>query len=108
MYPDGSLYEGDFKDGQQDGNGRMIHTNKDIYEGKWKSGMAEGKGVITLFDGQKYTGKWKNDLKEGKGVENWPDGSVYEGQYHQGNFPLIVKDWFLYREIPWKRNLDSS
>jgi len=35
-WPDGSVYDGWFKNGHQHGAGRLIHANGDYYEGEWK------------------------------------------------------------------------
>jgi len=35
MWPDGSMYEGEFKKDAYHGKGRLIHNDGDIYEGDW-------------------------------------------------------------------------
>ena len=35
-YPDGSAYEGGFKDGKKHGQGKYTFANGDVYEGNWK------------------------------------------------------------------------
>jgi len=44
-YPDGSSYEGQFKNGQRSGLGVYYFTNGRIYEGEWACGVREGRGV---------------------------------------------------------------
>ena len=35
IWPDGSIFEGWFKDSKADGYGRMIHNNYYVYNGYW-------------------------------------------------------------------------
>ena len=42
VWPDGSMYEGWFKDNEANGKGRLIHANGDIYEGDWVDAKAHG------------------------------------------------------------------
>eukprot|EP01028_Stygiella_incarcerata_P009245 TRINITY_DN4352_c0_g1_i2.p1 TRINITY_DN4352_c0_g1~~TRINITY_DN4352_c0_g1_i2.p1 ORF type:complete len:130 (-),score=29.09 TRINITY_DN4352_c0_g1_i2:224-613(-) len=44
------------------------------YEGEWKDGKRNGKGMRTWLSGQKYEGEWKDGAMNGKGVYTWPDG----------------------------------
>jgi len=37
VWPDGSLYEGNWKENQRNGKGRMIHANGNTYSGDWKN-----------------------------------------------------------------------
>jgi hypothetical protein len=84
IWPDGSLYEGYWKDNKANGKGRLIHADGDVYEGEWKDDKAHGYGVYMHADGARYEGEWKEDKQHGKGVERWPDGAVYDGQYFEG------------------------
>ena len=38
LWPDGSRYEGYWKDGKANGPGRLLHVNGDCYEGIWREG----------------------------------------------------------------------
>lgn len=51
IWPDGSKYEGYFKNNKQHGRGRLIHSNGEIYEGNWLEDKACGYGVHTYLDG---------------------------------------------------------
>ena len=43
----GHNYTGDFKDGKRHGTGKYIYPNGDIYEGEWKNNIREGEGTFT-------------------------------------------------------------
>ena len=84
-WTDGKKYEGEWKDGMK--NGRGTETWPDLgakYEGEWKDGMKDGRGTETWTDGEKYEGEWKDGMKNGRGTETWPDGSKYEGEWKDG------------------------
>ena len=44
--PDGTLYEGYFRDGQGNGKGRIFHADGDVYVGEMKDDRAEGFGIF--------------------------------------------------------------
>eukprot|EP00808_Paulinella_micropora_P004536 g43591.t1 len=73
---DGDRYEGEFKDGQRNGQGVQTWPFGKRYEGEWKDDKRNGQGVMTLPDGQRYEGEWKDDKRNGQGVWTWPDGKL--------------------------------
>lgn len=107
VFPDGSRYEGQWKDGLKHGKGRFIYPDGDVYDGEWQDGKAHGHGTYTSKQ-SKYVGDWQSDLKHGQAVEEgddtskytgtyshgqkhgkgrfeWPDGSVYDGEFRNNN-----------------------
>ncbi|CAE7302309.1 Rsph1 [Symbiodinium sp. CCMP2592] len=42
VFPDGSRYEGQWKDGLKHGKGRFIYPDGDVYDGEWQDGKAHG------------------------------------------------------------------
>ena len=48
------------------------------YEGEWKNGEKNGHGIYTWVDGKKYVGHFKNGKRNGHGVYSEPDGNQYE------------------------------
>ena len=59
--PNGSVYQGETRDGLLQGQGRLTWSNGDYYEGAFDKGLFEGQGKIN------YAGRFH-----------------YEGQFHQG------------------------
>ena len=65
VWPDGSMYEGYWRDNKANGKGRLIHADGDVYFGMWQEDKAHGKGVYSHLDGARYTGEWKEDKQHG-------------------------------------------
>ena len=62
QWPDGSRYEGEWRDGMAHGIGLIYHPNGDQYEGEFLNGQANGFGGYIYANGQRYFGFWRNDL----------------------------------------------
>ena len=67
VWPDGSVYEGWWKDSVACGRGRLLHSQGDIYIGDWNNDMAHGQGKYLRADGSTYEGQWVNGLQDGLG-----------------------------------------
>lgn len=80
-YPNGDRYEGEWKDGAPNGNGKMIYANGDIYIGSWLSGNKHGKGEMAYANGDHYEGSWRIGAKDGDGKMIYTNGSIYEGSW---------------------------
>lgn len=89
---DGSMQQGAWKGGNQDGWGLKRWGDSSSYEGEWSEGQKHGKGTyswigtsLRLFllmpgqklvpnspaDGRRYKGNWKNGKKHGTGSYLW-------------------------------------
>ena len=88
-------YNGEWKDGKREGNGKMKYNYGNIYEGEWKNDAMEGKGIMSFVNNpyyKKYEGEWKNDNKHGKGRKKLAKSEsfqrdqpvVYEGKKKNG------------------------
>eukprot|EP00347_Sterkiella_histriomuscorum_P018419 403345580 len=75
IHQSGSIYSGEFKDGELNGYGILIYSNGNIYEGEWANDKRNGLGTFIIKDGGTYVGQWKDGLKEGQGVYTWPNGN---------------------------------
>ena len=58
LWPDGSKYEGMWRNDKACGKGRMTHANGDIYEGNFEKGKRHGYGVYSAHDHTVYEGEW--------------------------------------------------
>ena len=83
-FPDGAIFEGEFRNDMKNGKGKYVYVDGDVYEGDWKDNMKNGVGRYTFFDGDAYEGGWKDGLYHGKGVMSFAGGDVYDGEYVDG------------------------
>lgn len=96
IFSDQSVYEGNFKDGDFEGEG-TFKCRKYIYKGHFSGGKKNGKGYLKdLIKNIEYNGEFKNDLQDGYGIEKYIDGSIYEGYFKKGlkdgNGKMIIKE----------------
>jgi len=88
----GDIYKGNF-DGDSEGQGCYI--SKDYtYDGQWKNGQHDGQGTVTFPNGDKYEGQFKNSVFEGQGTYYYSNGSKYAGEWINGqqNGQGMLKD----------------
>eukprot|EP01016_Furgasonia_blochmanni_P033648 TRINITY_DN3537_c0_g1_i3.p1 TRINITY_DN3537_c0_g1~~TRINITY_DN3537_c0_g1_i3.p1 ORF type:complete len:259 (-),score=22.81 TRINITY_DN3537_c0_g1_i3:467-1243(-) len=83
-WPDGSRFEGLWKDDQAEGNGRLVDKNGNWYEGEFCANKAIGYGKLWLMNGYMYAGNWEDDMQEGEGEEHQADGHSYKGTFAKG------------------------
>jgi hypothetical protein len=107
-YDSGNVYEGDVKDGQSDGIGKLSETDGDEFIGEWQNGVLEGfsawrsktgdQGVSTrekgsangysvriAANGDKFVGQYKDSkLTGGVGIGRYADGRIYMGYWLDG------------------------
>ena len=80
----GIMYEGEIKNGKMSGKGIEKLNNGEVYEGEWENGTKNGHGIWRTYDGEEYVGLWKDGKKHGKGKTEFPNGDIYEGDYKDG------------------------
>ncbi|MES2848620.1 MAG: PDZ domain-containing protein [Bacteroidota bacterium] len=112
---EGSVYEGNFKNGKRNGKGKCTAANSLVYDGEWKDGKRDGIGKAVYkvkgydFGGRNwsYEGSWKKDSIDGNGTYMFGDGSYYTGEVHDNNRVgkgrMVLKDSTAY-EGQWKGN----
>jgi hypothetical protein len=82
FWPEGTKYEGQFRDGFMKGKGRKIFANGEYYVGEFDNDKANGYGVFKDLNGGKYEGQWVDDKQHGKGKEIWNNGAeTYIGEF---------------------------
>jgi len=63
----GSVYLGQWKNGQKHGRGKLAWEDGSLYEGQWVNNMSNGKGRLIHSDGDVYEGDWVDNKAEGQG-----------------------------------------
>lgn len=79
--PDGCSYEGEHTNGIPHGSGIMIFPNGNVYEGQFKFGKKDGFGEEDLIGGGKYIGEYKNDFFHGTGTCYYKTGNIVSGAW---------------------------
>ena len=75
----GSRYVGEWKNGEENGQGTLTFNDGRKYVGEYKNGERNGQGTYTYPDGIKYVGEYKDGEKNGQGTTTYPDGGKYVG-----------------------------
>lgn len=85
-FPDGRKYVGEFKSGRRHGRGTMLFPDGRKYVGDFFQGKRDGNGILAYPDGRKYTGQFKDGQSNGQGSMIYPDGRKQEGTFKDGAF----------------------
>jgi hypothetical protein len=92
VFPDSTLYAGDFLQGNRDGVGMLRWSNGHSYYGQWLNDTAHGRGRYLFPNGDTYTGEWDSGSVIGDGSFTHEDGQFFDGTY------AITWSWLLYCE----------
>ena len=85
-YKKEGLYNGEFKNGERSGHGKMEYGNR-TYEGEWENDMKHGLGkMIYKPSGASYTGNFKNDMFDGEGIYKFSNGAFHIGNMKEDAF----------------------
>ena len=82
----GNIYDGQWKEGEPHGKGKIWWDNGEYYEGDFKNGSPHGKGKMTNEDGEVYEGGFAYGNFHGKGKLINADGTIDEGKWKDGEF----------------------
>jgi hypothetical protein len=80
-------YEGEFKNGELNGYGKLKYRNGSVYTGEFKNNMQYGLGTMIHKSGVSYTGNFKDNMFDGEGIYKFGDGI----SFHIGN---MKEDFF--------------
>jgi hypothetical protein len=80
----GNKYDGEFKNGNKEGNGKMYYVSGNMYNGSWVNNKMDGKGKFTTKNADVYNGEFKNNDYEGIGEYKWANGDIYNGSWTNG------------------------
>ena len=82
VYRNGDIYNGDFAQGKEHGNGQMMFADPaSEYVGSWSNGMPSGMGIMKRSNGGSYEGHFLAGRYYGQGTLSLPDGTRYRGQW---------------------------
>lgn len=79
-YPNGEYYEGEFVNDEFEGKGRFVSSEM-TYEGYWKQGYADGQGKEIWKSGAVFEGTFVFGVKRGEGSYVWENGNSYKGTW---------------------------
>lgn len=98
-WPDGSVYEGEFRGGVPHGQGETTWPGGRSYTGAFVDGRITGEGRFEYAEGSRYRGALENGRPHGLGTWRSPDGDRYTGEFVHG-----VRDgWGEYRSADGTR-----
>ncbi|XP_072442387.1 MORN repeat-containing protein 1-like isoform X1 [Chiloscyllium punctatum] len=103
VYPNSFYqYEGEWKNGKKHGIGKFLMKDGSYYEGEFANGEIEGNGIrYWASSGNEYCGQFSQGELHGFGVLKYLDGTRYEGEFHYGvrtgHGALIDKEGQVYR-----------
>jgi hypothetical protein len=85
LMSDGSVYIGEWKNGERYGKGRCYVSDGSYMEGYWSNGLLHRKGRTIQANGDVYEGGYLHGKREGKGrFEDATGATRYEGDWHEG------------------------
>lgn len=78
----GVVYEGQFKNGMQDREGKLYFSNGDFYQGQTLDNKKQGRGVLRCGKtGNLYDCMWEEDKKQGLGIVLYKNGDFFKGEF---------------------------
>jgi len=100
LYSNGTLYDGEWKQGQYDGIGKIKYPNESVYYGNFASGRENGSGYIVFPDGNKH----KLKFAEGQLIDG--ESSLYDSWTKETNRLSSEEKVYLFKgEIYYKNRL---
>lgn len=82
--PDGTRYEGTFRDGLRHGKGTYLLPDGGLYVGSFDRGIVSGRGAFFYPNGGHYAGDVADDMPHGFGVLEFANEQVYAGTFTRG------------------------
>ncbi|KAJ5073950.1 phosphatidylinositol-4-phosphate 5-kinase related [Anaeramoeba ignava] len=82
--PDRSRYIGTLKDGKFHGDAKIIYPNGSVFEGNFVENIKSGPAKLTFPTGDILTANWENDFPSGLAKITYKSGTVISGNYSDG------------------------
>lgn len=108
VYDDGSIFEGHFSEGLENGVGRRIFRNLEVFEGEYENGVVTGKGKYYYSNGNIYEGEWKEGKRDGSGQLTVPSEGVWEGTWvhdKQDGIFTLLNNGVIGSKAQWNRGV---
>jgi hypothetical protein len=83
-YADGSIYQGNWAGGLEEGTGQLSFPSGDKYKGSFKRGLKHGRGLFLFKNGDQFKGSFAKNLKHGPGEYTWADGDRFSAVFQTG------------------------
>ena len=77
------------KKGKMDGLGKLTYNDGTIYEGEYKNGIKKGKGKLIYSGGKIYEGYFDNGLHDGEGFYT-ENGKTSKILFSKGKFIQFI------------------
>jgi len=93
----GTVYEGEGKDGVKHGKGKITYKDGRIFEGEFNHGKAEGTGILRFKTGKVcYEGGFDGEEFQGQGVLQCETPIPLNGDFDHTNFDNLGTHWTKY------------
>jgi hypothetical protein len=86
VFNDGSLYVGEFVNGNMEGFGKLTDKFGNIYTGYFKNNKFNGIGKFERTDGTKYIGEFKDGRRHGLGTQYYSATYKEKGKWDNDRF----------------------
>lgn len=83
IWPDGTIWEGEFKNDQLHGQGKMIGADS-VISGYFEENLLMGKGKIVYSNGHVEEGQFTSGSLHGQGKRKYHDGKIETGKFMTG------------------------
>jgi hypothetical protein len=84
IYSDGDRFEGEYRDGKQNGYGVEIYASGTRLEGEFKDGKPNGHCIKTDTNGDRFEGEFKDGKPNGHCIKTYANGDRFEGEFKDG------------------------
>ena len=91
LWPNGTKYIGEHKNGMFHGLGKMINNKGNGYHGNWENNKYNGYGIITSSSDGNYQGYFKDNNYHGEGIFTSPDGYSSKGLFYKNEQKDLLK-----------------